>query len=185
MRSACRPLISLLIGVAVPTMAGAVIVWLVIGFGSVALAHANLLAAVPGPGQQVGGTVDGIQMVFDEPITELDVTIEGPEPSIAPTVDVVGPRQFRLTFPALETQGRYIVRYSFVSLDTDRVELAYVFDYDRSAPAALELPAATSVAEPSRWSPTLAIMIVLGSVVVLASAERLRRKRRALRRLRT
>ncbi len=147
---------------------------------SVAAAHANLLASSPAAGQSVGGTVDRLQLVFDEPISELVVRVEAPEgATVEPAIGQITEQQYDLTFEPLTVEGAYVVRYEFLSLDTDRVELALRFDFDRSAPAALPLSGPMLVPrETTNWWQWLLVGGL--AVVVLALAERLRRRRRAL-----
>ncbi len=147
---------------------------------SVADAHANLLASSPAAGQSVGGTVDRLQLVFDEPISELVVRVDAPEGvSVEPTIGEITEQQYDLTFEPLTVEGTYVVRYEFLSLDTDRVELALQFDFDRSAPEALPLSGPILIPRDSSnwWQWTLVGGL---AVVVLALADRLRRRRRAL-----
>ena len=147
---------------------------------SVVDAHANLLASSPAAGQSVGGTVDRLQLVFDEPISELVVRVDAPEGvSVEPTIGEITEQQYDLTFEPLTVEGTYVVRYEFLSLDTDRVELALQFDFDRSAPEALPLSGPILIPRDSSnwWQWTLVGGL---AVVVLALADRLRRRRRAL-----
>lgn len=146
-------------------------------------AHANLLAASPAPGQAAGGAIERVQLVFDEPIIELVTVIEGPDGTpIEHRLEPVSPQQYDLRFDPLEVEGTYRVRYEFLSLDTDRVELSHGFEFDRSAPAIL--PFAGPVLIPQSGSPWWQWPLVgLLVAVVVGLAERLRRQHRQLQSL--
>ncbi|MEZ5230188.1 MAG: copper resistance protein CopC [Acidimicrobiales bacterium] len=146
-------------------------------------AHANLLAASPAVGQPAGGTIDRVQLVFDEPITELDAAIEGPDGRLLDaTVATITPQQFELAFAPLADEGIYRVRYAFLSIDDDRVELGHAFEFDRTAPAPLPISGPTIVERSgTSWRTWLVLVPVI--VAVIALAERLRRRRRALARI--
>ncbi len=153
---------------------------------SVADAHANLLASSPVAGQPAGGVIERIQLVFDEPITELVPSIQGPDGAeLAISVATVTPQQFDLIVEPLELEGIYRVRYEFLSLDADRVELGYAFEFDRTAPAPLPISGPMVISGGgSSWQQWLIIGALVALVaIVVALAEQLRRRRRALARL--
>ncbi len=153
--------------------------WPMVG---IADAHANLLAASPAVGQPAGGTIDRVQLIFDEPISELVSSIEGPDGrDVSLTVTDVSPQQFELLFDPLEIEGIYKVRYEFVSLDTDRVELGHAFEYEVVAPEALPLSGPVLITQGGSSTRQWVVVGIIGGVV-LALAERLRRQRRALAR---
>lgn len=146
-------------------------------------AHANLLAASPAPGQPAGGAIERVQLVFDEPITELVTTFEGPDDAtIEHSVEAISPQQYELQFDELEVEGQYRVRYEFLSLDTDRVELNHGFEFDRSAPAVLPFSGPVLIDQEGAlwWQWPLVGALAL---VVVGLADRLRRQRRQLQSL--
>ncbi len=159
---------------------------LVIG-PTAAFAHANLLAASPAPGQVAGGTLDRVQLVFDEAITEFDATIEGPN-STALVIDTIeiGPQQIELRFDPLRVEGDYAVRYRFTSADDDRVELGFGFEFDAGAPAVLPLSGPSIVSSSSSGpSPLAWVAIAIAAVAVAALAVLVARRRRLLLELRS
>ncbi len=154
---------------------------------SVAAAHANLLAASPAVGQPAGGVIERVQLVFDEPITELVPVIEGPDGApVATTLVAITQQQFDLRFDPLEAEGIYRVRYAFLSLDGDRVELGHAFEFDPTAPAPLPISGPTLIAGSESWWQSIRwqwLVIAALVVVVLGLAEQLRRRRRTLAQL--
>ncbi len=171
----------------------AVLVVIVVSVGVIVVAptagwaHANLLAAAPAPGQVAGGTVDRIQLVFDEPVDTFEASIAGPdsEPLTVET-ERVGPQQLDLRFDPLELEGAYLVRYRFVSVDRDLVESGFGFEYDRDAPGVLPLSGPSIVVSSSSGPSRLAWSgIGVAAVVVASAAVVLFRRRRLLIELRS
>ena len=104
-------------------------------------AHTDLLRGSPGPAQRAGGTVDFIDLVFLERVTEFDLVLEDPNG------DVLDGRlsstdgqlfRYQLDEPLTEA-GRYIVRYTMISADGDDTATGYFFTYEESAPQPLPL----------------------------------------------
>ncbi len=148
---------------------------------SVAAAHANLLAASPAVGQSAGGSIERIQLVFDEPVTDVVASVVDPDDQPVPaSVVEITPQQIDLALDApLEVEGRYLVRYEFSSVDGDRVELGHAFLFDPTAPAPLPITGPVLVADAGTpWRARAAIATL--AVVVAGLGLRLRRRRRAL-----
>ncbi len=151
-----------------------------------AAAHANLLAAAPGPGQEVGGVVGRVQMIFDEPITDLEIVFTGPDGGVIETTLVtVGPQQFDVEFDPLQAEGLYVVSYTFVSLDTDFVTLGFAFSYAVDGPSVVPLSAPTVLAASDGPPTAVIVTVAVGAIAVGVLAGQLVRRRRALARLRT
>lgn len=95
-----------------------------------AAAHTDLLQGSPGPAQRTGGTVDFIDLIFVEPVSNAVVTVEDPNGiPVAGTTTVADGQIIRFEMPALTETGRYIVRYTMDSADGDATEAAYFFTY--------------------------------------------------------
>ncbi len=111
-------------------------------------AHTQLLQGSPGPGQQAGGTVDFLDLIFVDPVTDVSLVLQDPNGDLVGGEMVVSDGQIiRYEMPALTVPGRYIVRYTMISFDGDSTESAYFFTYEPEAtqPARLgdaELPPA-------------------------------------------
>ncbi|MEM9653558.1 MAG: copper resistance protein CopC [Actinomycetota bacterium] len=122
-----------------------------------ASAHTDLLRGSPGPAQRAGGTVDFIDLVFLEVVTEFDVIVEDPngEP-LSGTLSGTEGQLFRyqLDEPLTET-GRYIVRYTMISADGDDTATGYFFTFEESAPQPLPLG---EIDIPDNGTPWLAIV---------------------------
>lgn len=101
---------------------------------SAAGAHTDLLQGSPGPSQTAGGTIDFIDLVFVDSVSQATVWLEDPDDIRIDGDTVVSEGQIiRLEMPALTKPGRYIVRFSMVSADGDNTESGYFFNYDPSA----------------------------------------------------
>jgi methionine-rich copper-binding protein CopC len=101
-------------------------------FSEPAGAHTDLLQGSPGPGQQAGGEIDFIDLVFVEPVTDAVVTLQDPDGNLIdgettnPDGQII---RFESSDP-IEITGRYIVRYNMTSADGDFTEAAYFFTYN-------------------------------------------------------
>ncbi len=126
-------------------------------------AHTDLLQGSPGPAQQAGGTVDFIDLVFFEVVTNADVTLEDPNGDVIEGRTVVDEGQIiRFEMPALVETGRYIVRYTMDSADGDDTAAAYFFTYHPDATQP------TRLGEPDLPDNTARIVSIVASVVFLA-----------------
>lgn len=109
--------------------------------GAPASAHTDLLRGSPGPAQRAGGTVDFVDLVFLESVTEFDLVLEDPNGDpVDGTLSSTEGQLFRyqLDEPLSET-GRYIVRYTMISADGDDTATGYFFTYEENAPQPLPL----------------------------------------------
>ena len=94
-------------------------------------AHTDLLQGSPGPAQRVGGTVDFIDLVFVDVVTEATITLEDPNGQLVDGVTTVSDGQIlRYEMEPLTETGRYVVRFEMVSADGDDTESGYFFNYD-------------------------------------------------------
>jgi methionine-rich copper-binding protein CopC len=94
-------------------------------------AHTDLLQGSPGPAQRVGGTVDFLDLVFVDVVTEAVITLEGPDGQLVDGTTVVSEGQIlRYEMEPLTETGRYLVRFSMRSADGDDTQSGYFFDYD-------------------------------------------------------
>lgn len=94
-------------------------------------AHTDLLQGSPGPAQRVGGTVDFIDLVFVDAVTDATIILEDPSGEIVPGETLVADGQIlRYEMPALTETGRYVVRFTMISADGDATESGYFFTYD-------------------------------------------------------
>jgi methionine-rich copper-binding protein CopC len=97
-------------------------------------AHTDLLTGSPGPQQEVGGTVDFIDLVFAEPVTEVTVTVTAPDGTRLDGEMVVADGQvIRYRMEPLSQPGRHVVRYQMISADGDDTRTGYLFSYEPSA----------------------------------------------------
>jgi len=71
------------------------VVALVLAFApfTAAGAHTDLLQGSPGPAQRVGGTVDFIDLVFVDVVTEATITLEDPSGQVVDGVTTVSDGQ--------------------------------------------------------------------------------------------
>lgn len=148
--------------------AGVVVVlgWLALAmFGiSGAGAHTDLLQSSPGPAQRAGGTVDFIDLVFVEPISDFELVLEDPSGDLVDgEIENDEGQIIRYRMPALTETGRYVVRYTMLSADGDVTESAYFFTYHPDAVQPVRLG---EVDVPSNTRPVVAT--VAGVVLVLS-----------------
>ena len=126
-----------------------------------AAAHSSLGEASPGPGDLVGGTLDSLELVFLDGVSEPAVTLRAPDGTdIDTTVSQPSGLEVRAEFDALQEPGQYIVDWSLVSADGDDTSAAYSFSFDPNAPPRDELsPSTSSPAVPIALAVLLAIFI--------------------------
>ncbi len=152
-----------------PSATGLVLVLLlavVVGSTSAASAHTDLLQGSPGPGQQVGGTVDFVDLVFVDPVANAAVTIEGPDgQELGGTTVVTDGQIIRYEMAPLTEVGRYVTRYSMISADGDFTESGFFFVYEPSAIEPIRLGDADIPS--SGWSPVaIAASVVFGLAMI-------------------
>lgn len=118
--------LGLLLGVALAVGAGA----------ATASAHTELNEARPGAGQEVGGTIDQIELEFRGPIDDAEIRVfepDGTEITGSGHTEVEG----ALAVQDIETitePGQHQVTYTVLAVDGDLQNGAYVFTYDPDAP---------------------------------------------------
>lgn len=143
-------------------LAGAGLVAMLVAGGATlaAAAHAALLDASPGPGEQVPQPVSTLVLTFDQPVllpsqVQLITHDFQPVPGVESSVD--GPRLIGRVNPALEA-GDYTVLWTVVSGDGHTTAGSYQFGV--SPPPAKPLSAAGWIAG------ALAAAALLGGLVV-------------------
>lgn len=102
-----------------------------------AVAHTELSEGRPGAGQDVGGTIDKIELEFRGPIDDAEIRVFEPDGT-----EITGPEHTEVE-GSIATQeietitevGQHQVTYTVVSVDGDIQNGAYVFNYDPDAPA--------------------------------------------------
>jgi methionine-rich copper-binding protein CopC len=115
---------------------------------SVAMAHSTLIAASPGPGAVVGGSITTITLQFANEVVEFKGRVTRPDGTdVDSTVEILNPTRATITLVApLGEPGEYAVRHATRSRDTDLVEAAFLFTYDPNAapPVFLQIPSDNS-----------------------------------------
>ncbi len=148
-------------------------------------AHSALIVASPSPAQEVGGEVTIVDLVFNGGIEDSTVFLEDPNGErIDGELELKAKNWLRLVVDPLETEGQYIVRFSFISEDTDPVDSAYAFKYAVDGPDAIPLSSSTDLLNPQEgpgamfWVVSVALVLGLALFAGLM-AERLRKTRMA------
>lgn len=150
---------------------------------AVASAHSGLGAASPAPGAVVGGEITEIQLRYSSAVVDVAGSLTAPDGATVPTEfvqDTALAVTIRLAAP-LTMPGEYAVRHSNTSVDDgDRVDAAYLFTYDPTAPPPqLEILDLDDDAGMSGWQRiTLAAMLLLTIVLAWRLVRSLRRVRR-------
>jgi methionine-rich copper-binding protein CopC len=124
--------------------------------------HTELSEGRPGAGQEVGGTIDKVELEFRSPIEDAEIRVFEPDGT-----EITGPDHTEVD-GAVATQeietitetGQHQITYTVLSVDGDLQNGAYVFTYD---PEADPLPS-----ENSGGSTVLLWVFVLVSIGVLA-----------------
>ena len=145
---------------------------LVLGPSGAAGAHTELLQGSPGPTQRTGGTVDFVDLIFVESVSDADIRLEDPNGDPIQGSMVVSDGQIiRYEMPALTITGRYIVRYSMISADGDDTESAYFFTYEPAATQPIRLGQVDVPTEASNLPAIIAAVVftacVIGLVLIL------------------
>ncbi len=106
--------------------------------GGTALAHSGLGAASPAPGSRVGGEITEIQLRYNRTVEDVDGSVTDPDGNVLESTWVQD-GNLRVTVTLAEpllTPGEYAVRHISTDVeDADRVEAAFLFTYDPTAPA--------------------------------------------------
>ena len=107
-----------------------------------AAGHSALVGASPAPDETVGGTIDFVDLAFNEDVTGAAVTVAFNEQPLPGATTVTDGEVVRFELDqALTVPGRYQITYELVSLDTDRISSAYFFTFDPAAPQPARLGA--------------------------------------------
>ncbi|MFW2380666.1 MAG: copper resistance CopC family protein [Acidimicrobiales bacterium] len=157
----------------------AVLVAVLVGLvPAVASADAVFIGSSPAPQAIVGGTVDTLEVVFNEIVSMARLTIEGPDGTVEVKNQVTEGQVISVTFDELSAEGRYLVRYSVISADTDPVEGAFSFTYQMDGPAPLPVVApALDTGSVSTAPFVVAILVGLAGVLCVQIIRRSRRLR--------
>lgn len=104
---------------------------------SSASAHSGLAAASPGPGATVGGSITEIELWYNSTISDISASVTAPDGTVLEgTLTQVS--DLRLVFELdepLSVPGEHVVRHGTTGVeDGDRIDAAYLFTYDPSAP---------------------------------------------------
>lgn len=98
-------------------------------------AHTELDEASPGPGQDVGGTVDSIEISFISPVEDAVILLEDPHGHrIEGMTELVDAVTARFEMAPLDAPGEHIVTWRVIAADGEGQESAYAFTYDPAAP---------------------------------------------------
>ena len=98
-------------------------------------AHGALIEASPGPDETAGGTIDFVDLAFNEPVSDAVVTVSYNEEPLAGVTTVTDGEIIRFELnDALELPGRYQVSFELISFDADRTTSAFFFTYAVDAP---------------------------------------------------
>ena len=120
-----------------PAWAALFLAAVLLAFGAAtAGAHSELSEARPGAGQEVGGTIDKIELEFRSPITDAEIRVFDPQ-----NEELTGPEHTEVDgtiatqeIETITTPGQHQVTYKVIALDGDAQDNAYVFTYDPDAP---------------------------------------------------
>lgn len=124
--------IALALAVAVPVMVMAALIgpWI-----SPAGAHSALIETSPGLDETAGGTVDFVELAFNEPVADAVVTVSYNEEPLAGVTTVTDGEIIRFDLDGpLTLPGRYEVSFELISFDADRTTSAFFFTYATDAP---------------------------------------------------
>lgn len=98
-------------------------------------AHTEVDESAPAPGQDVGGTVDWIEIRFLSPVQDAVILLEDPHGHrIDGTTELLDPTTVRFEMTPLDHPGEHIVTWRVMAADGDGQESAYAFTYDPAAP---------------------------------------------------
>ncbi len=111
-----------------------VIATLTVAPSSIAQAHSSLVVASPSSMQTVGGTIERLDLLFNDGVGQAEMTLEGPGGIVIEgIVEQLDDNWLRYSIEPLTVEGRYVLAYSFISADTDPVSSAYAFTYEAAA----------------------------------------------------
>lgn len=132
-------------------------------------AHSTLSTASPGPGDEVGGRVDHLDLVFAAGLSDATVTLTGPDGAlIAGSTTEVQNNRLRFEVDPLEAEGQYVARYEFESFDGDTTRSAYAFSYRAAAPPPKKIGPVDPFSDPEQIATVSPIKYVGLAAVVVA-----------------
>ena len=127
----------------------ALVLSLLVAISSTADAHSTLATAAPGPGDEVGGTVEHLDLVFAAGLSDATVTLTDPEGTLVDgTTSQSQNNRLRFDTDPLTVEGQYVVRYAFDSADGDSTRSAYAFSYQADAPGPQVIGPVDPILEP-------------------------------------
>lgn len=147
--------------------AGLLLLAAIIGlWATPATAHTALLEASPGPDQTAGGTIEGIDLAFLDPVTNAIVTVSYNGEAIAGTTTISDGELVRFEFERpLDLDGRYQVDYEMISFDSDFTTSGFFFTYTADAPE----PARLSAPGSEGTSQTVLLASIAGITVLMCA----------------
>lgn len=108
--------------------------------------HSALVGASPAPDETVGGTIDVVELAFNESVSQATITVSFNDQPLAGATTVANGEILRFQLDqALSMPGRYQISYEMISFDADFTTSAYFFTFDPAAPQ----PDRISVGEPT------------------------------------
>lgn len=100
-----------------------------------AAAHSALVGASPAPDETVGGTIDVVELAFNESVSQATITVSFNDQPLAGATTMANGEILRFQLDqALSVPGRYQISYEMISFDTDFTTSAYFFTFDPAAP---------------------------------------------------
>lgn len=99
-------------------------------------AHTEVFERAPIAGQDVGGSVDQVDISFWAPVLSSEITLVGPSGNDLPVTSTELSAENRIattTFPELTEEGRYVVTHSELSADGDLQTEEWFFVFDSSS----------------------------------------------------
>lgn len=136
----------------------------VFAIGSTVLAHSGLGAASPAPGSIVGGEIIEFQLRYNSTVADVEGSVTDPDGNIVES-EWVQDGNLRITVSLAEplsVPGEHAVRHTSTDVgDGDRVEAAYLFTFDPSAP-----PPQLEIIPDNNDFPWIWIVFGAGAVVI-------------------
>ena len=143
------------------------------------MAHSGLGAASPAPGSRVGGEITEIQLRYASTVADVDGSVTDPNGDIVDS-EWVQDGNLRVTVTlaeALSIPGEYAVRHISTDVDDgDRVEAAYLFTFDPTAP-----PPRLEIIPDDEGFAWIWVIIGVGAIVIGVLTWRLARSLRSAR----
>ena len=120
-----------------PVAAAITLILTALALSGTALAHSGLGAASPAPGSRVGGEITEIQLRYSSTVSDVEGSVTDPNGNIVES-NWLQDGNLRIEVSLAEPlsiPGQHAVRHISTDVeDGDRVEAAYLFTYDPTAP---------------------------------------------------